>query len=313
MSTETIEDTGVLTEIKSLAIPDMAIMNRAATSALRMAQSLAIATDDDYRLAGEELQSVKGRIARMEAARTSITGPMNKALKAVNDMFRGPMKCLTDAENVIKQSMLDYFEEQQRKAEEERIKAEKAAELERMRIAEEARQVELRAAEERKRIADEAAAAVAAAQHEQEKLSSEANASAQNGDKFAAEEAQRKADEVRMHSELLKQQAEQRANEVLVSAHESVASLRVVSSAISAPVSTNLPAKAAGTSVKGTVEYELTSLISLVQHVASHPELVNLLCIDSVKLRAYVRGLGLNTNLPGVRVFQKRSMSARAS
>jgi hypothetical protein len=60
-------------------------------------------------------------------------------------------------------------------------------------------------------------------------------------------------------------------------------------------------AKATGTSIKTAVDYEVTSLISLVRHIADNPVLINLVMKDSVKLRAYVRGLGLNTNLPGVR------------
>jgi len=315
MNTEatTAQDTGVLTEVKSLAIPDMAVMNRTAASALRMAQSFVITSDDDYRLAGEELQSVKGRITRMEAARTAITGPMNKALKAVNDLFRAPMADLTAAENAIKGSMLTYYDEQQRKAADARRIAEEAAEAERRRLAEEARQLELQAAAERKRIEDEAAAVAAAAKAEQERLAQEAAAAAAAGDQAAAEEARRQAEASRVHAELQSQQAEQRANEVAVSANESVAALRVVSSVIAAPVASTEAAKASGTSVKGTVDYEVKSLISLVQHVAAHPELIALLSVDSVKLRAYVRGLGLNTNLPGVHVFQKRTMSARAA
>lgn len=307
------QETGVLTEVKSLAIPDMAVMNSTAASALRMAKSFVITSDDDYRLAGEELQSVKGRITRMEAARTSITGPMNKALKAVNDLFRGPMGALTEAENALKGSMLTYHDEQQRRLAEERRIAEEAAEAERRRIAEEARQVELKAAAERQRIADEAAAAQAAAQAEQDRLAQEAATAAAAGDKAAAEEANRQAEASRVQAELERQQAEQRANEIAVSANESVAALRVVSSVISAPVASTDTAKASGTSVKGTVDYEVKSLISLVQHVAAHPELVSLLAVDTVKLRAYVRGLGLNTNLPGVYVYQKRTMSARAA
>lgn len=315
MTTETTEaqDMGVLTEVKSLAIPDMAVMNRTAASALRMAQSFVITTDDDYRLAGEELQSVKGRITSMEAARTAITGPMNKALKAVNDLFRGPMADLTSAENAIKGSMLTYYDEQQRRAAEARRIAEEAAEAERRRLAEEARQVELKAAAERQRIADEAAAVAAAAQAEQDRLAKEAAAAAAAGNQAAADEARRQAEASRVQAELESQQAEQRANEVAVSANESVAALRVVSSVISAPVASVDPAKAAGTSVKGSVDYEVRSLISLIQHVAKNPNLVSLLCVDSVKLRAQVRATGLNTDLPGVYVFQKRTMSAKAA
>ena len=83
-------------------------------------------------------------------------------------------------------------------------------------------------------------------------------------------------------------------------------------SIISASV-TNIDTKATGTSVKGTVDFEVTSMISLVKYIAQNPNLISLVVADNVKLRAYVRGLGINTELPGVRVFQKRTMSARAA
>ena len=57
----------------------------------------------------------------------------------------------------------------------------------------------------------------------------------------------------------------------------------------------------------------MVDLAALIVYVAAHPDLISLVMTDSVKLRAYVRGLGMNTNLPGVRVFEKRSMSARAA
>lgn len=68
------EGTGVFTEIKALAMPDMAIMTRGAASALRMATTFVISTKEDYQLAGEELQSIKARINKLEDTRTGITG-----------------------------------------------------------------------------------------------------------------------------------------------------------------------------------------------------------------------------------------------
>ncbi len=313
MNTATQEAPSVLTEVKALAIPDMTLMTRSADSALRMSQSFVIASDDDYKLAGEELQSISGRIKRMEDSRTAITGPMNKALKAVNDLFRSPMATLEQARDGIKGSMLTYYQEQERKAAEARRIAEQAAEAERRRLAEEARQVELAAAAERKRIADEAAAVAAAAKAEQDRLAKEAADAAAAGNQAAAEEAQRAADASRVQAELDAQQAQQRDQEAATRANESAAALRIVSSVISAPVAQAEPTKATGTSVRTTVDYDVTSLLSLVQHIAANPALINLLMVDSVKLRAYVRGLGLNTNLPGVRVYQKSGISAKAA
>lgn len=311
--TPTMEAPGVLTEIKALSIPDMALMTRSAASSLRMAESFVITTAVDYELAGEELATVKARINKLEETRTGITGPMNKALKAINDLFRGPMDTLKMAETRIKASMIAYYDEQQRIAAEERRKAEALAEAERQRLAEEARKVEAAAAAERQRIADEAAAVAAKAKAEQDRLAKEAADAAAAGNQAAAAEAQRQAEAARVQAELEAQQAQQRDQEAQTRANESAAALRVATSVISAPVTHIESAKASGTSVRGTVEFEVTSLLSLVQHIAANPALINLVSADSVKLRAYVRGLGLNTNLPGVRVYEKRSMSARAA
>ena len=71
------------------------------------------------------------------------------------------------------------------------------------------------------------------------------------------------------------------------------------------------PPAVKGISTSTNVDFEVNDLHALVKHVAAHPELINLITADSVKIRAYVRGLGMATNLPGVRVFEKQTMSAR--
>ena len=311
--TTTIEAPSVLSEVKALSIPDVAVMVRSADSALRMAQTFVIANEDDYQLAGEELAAVKGRINKLEATRTGITGPMNKALDAINALFKGPMTVLKSAEASLKTSMLAYHEEQERKAAEARRVAEAAAEAERQRIAEEARKVEQAAAAERQRIADEAAKVAAAARAEQDRLAQEAAAAAAAGNAAAAAEAERAAEASRLQAELDAQQAKQRDQEAEQRASETAAAMRTQMAVTSAPVTDIGSAKAKGTSVKVTVDYEVTSLISLVKHIAENPALINLVMEDSVKLRAYVRGLGLNANLPGVRVFNKNTMSAKAA
>lgn len=303
----------VLAEIQTLSIPDMAAMGRTAAQSLRMAQTFVITTKDDYGLAGEELSAIKGRIKRLEETRTSITGPMNKALTAINALFKGPMQTLQSAESELKGSMLAYYEEQERIAAEERRKAEAAAAAERQRIAEEARKAEEIAAAERKRIADEAAAVAAKAKEEQGRLAKEAADAAAAGNAAAAAEAQRQADAAHVQVVLAQQQAEQQAIEANTQANEASAAAQAEIAMVSAPVTNVETVRAEGASVRATVDFEVTSLLSLVQHVAKHPELINLMSYDSVKLRAYVRGLGLNTNLPGVRTFNKRSLSAKAA
>jgi hypothetical protein len=68
--------------------------------------------------------------------------------------------------------------------------------------------------------------------------------------------------------------------------------------------------KVSGVSTRTTVDFEVADLLALVQHIGSHPELLQLLQVDSVKLRAYVKSLGMSTKLPGVRVFEKQTLAS---
>jgi hypothetical protein len=71
------------------------------------------------------------------------------------------------------------------------------------------------------------------------------------------------------------------------------------------------PPAVKGISTSTTVDVEVVDLLALVQHVAQRPELLALLAVDSVRLRAQVRATGMATNLPGVRVFEKQTLAAR--
>jgi len=109
------------------------------------AQALVIDSEEMLQLAGEDLRSVKALQKQVEETRTSITGPLNQALQAVNALFRQPAEYLQQAERTLKTCIGNYQAEQQR-------------------IADLARQEAARKqAEERKRLAEEAAAAEAEA------------------------------------------------------------------------------------------------------------------------------------------------------
>lgn len=91
------------------------------------------------------------------------------------------------------------------------------------------------------------------------------------------------------------------------------AALKEVVADMVAPVATQVEEiKAAGVSTRKTVDFELVDMVQLIEHIARNQELAGLLKTDDVKLRAYVRGLGMATKLPGVRVFEKETLAARA-
>jgi hypothetical protein len=106
-----------------------------AQGALTSAKDYVIDSQTMFELASEDLRSVKTLQKEVEAQRTSITGPLNVAVKAVNDLFRAPKEYLDQAEATLKRAITVYTAEQQRLADESRRKAEAEARAERERLA----------------------------------------------------------------------------------------------------------------------------------------------------------------------------------
>lgn len=264
----------VLAPLASLSLPDASSVKERAEAVLQLVRDFAVDSQSSYELAAEELRSIKARAQTLEEQRTSITGPINKALKAINDLFRGPSEFLAEAERELKAKMLCYQQEQLLIAAEARRKDEEAA------------------AAERLRLEEEAAARQRAADAEAARLVADAKAAADAGDTASAEQAQRAAAAVQQ------------------SAAAEVAALHQTAQVITAPVNAKAPPKAAGIKTIKVPDFEVQDLHALVKHIAERPELVNLVTVDSVKLRAYVKGLGMNCSLPGVRVFEKAMLAA---
>ncbi len=169
----------ILAPLAAIQPPNAAAMTSRAESALAMVQSMVVDSAETYELAADELKSIKARSKSIEEQRTSITGPINKALKAVNDLFRGPGEYLDQAEKIIKGKMLAYTTEQQRIADEERRRSEAAIQAEQMRLTREAAEIEAAAKAEAESLlaagdAEKAAEVEAAAAIESASLSATA-------------------------------------------------------------------------------------------------------------------------------------------
>lgn len=259
----------ILAPIAALQIPDSAALSARAQQMLAFVQTFQITTIEDYGLAADELRAVKGRAAKLEEQRTSITGPINAGLKAINNLFRTPADLLAQCERILKSKLIDFDREQERIAAELRRKAEEAAALERRRLEEEA----------------------AARQREADALAAAAAAAAAKGDQQAADLAQANADRANAQSQ------------------EAAITAQLV---VAAPPAVEI-AKVKGISTSTKVDFEVVDLHSLIKHVAANPQLLALVRADEIKLRAYVKGLGTACELPGVRVFEDRVMSARAA
>lgn len=271
----------ILAPVANLTLPDSAALTGRAQQALAFIEGFTVDSQETYGLAADELKAIKAKANQLEDQRTGITGPINQALKGINAMFKGPGDLLAQAEKILKGKMLAWQTEQERIAAEQRRKAEEAAAAERLRLAEEAAA--------RQREAEAQAQAAAKAQAEGNAQAAQlATAAAQR----AAAEAQAAANTAQM---------------------------------VVAPVVAIDKPKAAGISTSTKIDFDVTSLRLLVAYIATgkvftegdpavaHPELLSLVKVDEVRLRAYVKGLGMATNLPGVRVFEDRVMSARAA
>lgn len=294
----------------ALTPPDEGRIQKRAQSFLSMVNTMTVDSDQDYELAAGELKGIKGAWATMETDRTSFTGPLNKVLDALNARFQPHLKTLKAAEQIIKDKMLGYTAAQERITAEARRKAEDAAAAERKRLADEARAIEQAAVNEARRIAAIEQQRIAAEQAEARRLEKiEADARAA-GDAEAARIAQENAAAQRAQVAALAAQtareAEQRqqATALEVAAIENVAAVTVAAPVAVAQV------KVSGVSSAKSYDFEVVNLLEVIQHVATHPELVSLLEVDSTKMRALVKSLGMNTKIPGLRVFVKSTLRA---
>lgn len=133
-----------------------------AQNALASASDFVIDSHTMFELASDDLKQVKALQKEVEEKRTSITGPLNQAVKAVNDLFRSPKEYLDKAEATLKRAMVTWTTEQERLAAIARAEAEAAARAERERLA----ALEREQAEAARKAQEEAQAAAAAGDQE---------------------------------------------------------------------------------------------------------------------------------------------------
>lgn len=258
---------------------DAVVLAGKAQRMLNAAQAFVIDSPTMYELAAGDLQKVKALAKDVEEKRTAITGPLNQAVKAVNDLFRSPKEFLASAETALKGAMITYDREQQRKADEARREAERVAREERLRIENEAREAARVAQEEADRIAKEAAEAAAA------------------GDAAKAAE--------------LQQQAHETAAAGAAQA-ETIAMEAEMVTVAPVPVATAAP-KVAGLSTRHNWKARLTDKMALIRFIAEHPEHQHLLDVNQSSLNQLAKAQKDAMKLPGVEAYTDAVMSARAA
>ncbi len=147
------------------------VLTNSAQKALANATDYVIDSPTMFELASDDLKRVKSLQKEVEEKRTGITGPLNQAVKAVNDLFRSPKEYLDKAEATLKRAMVTYTTEQERLAAEARRQAEAEARAERERLAQQERE----------------------AQEAARRAEAEAQAAAEAGDQEAAAKAMQQA------------------------------------------------------------------------------------------------------------------------
>ena len=126
MSTETGKDLVALT----IPRPDEALFKNS-ERLLAVAQLYRIVTAEGALAAGEDLKAVKTLAREVEEKRTAITGPINKALKEVNALFKPAQEWLAQAERLLKGKLLEFQSDQERVAREAQAKADEEVRRER--------------------------------------------------------------------------------------------------------------------------------------------------------------------------------------
>jgi len=94
--------------------------------ALTEAMNYKITTPVKYSSAAMVLKQIKEKSKIIEAKRKSLTSPIDEAKKRIMDFFRKPLELLAQAEEKIKDAMLDFqrAEDQKRAVEEAKARAE---------------------------------------------------------------------------------------------------------------------------------------------------------------------------------------------
>lgn len=94
-------------EVASLAVVEAGPM--ATSTAVDGLQRLPVTNDEQCEFATQLLQELKSVQHRVEMKRTEISGPLYRAHRAVNDLFRPALDALGRGEGVLKEKIADYL------------------------------------------------------------------------------------------------------------------------------------------------------------------------------------------------------------
>lgn len=237
------------------------------------ASVIVIDSPEMHQLAISEISALQAKSKELEAARMSITRPLDEAKANAIAVFRPAIDYLDNEAKLYKVKVLSYVQEQERIAKEEQAKRDEAA-----RIAREA------AERESARIAAEA-------KEKADKLAAEAAEAAKAGDagKAAALEVQ------------AAQVAEEGNHQALVAQAQAPAMAEVV----------QMPAKVAGTATRKPWKGRVTDKLKFVQYIAANPQYLHLVEVSNTEVNALAKALKENCNVDGMETYQEAQLAVR--
>lgn len=296
----------------NIATPEQRALVAAANRSLELVECIVIDSPEMFVEADKELKAIKEAARKLEDQRTSITRPLNEALRSVNELFREPSNILATAERKLKGSMLTFQQEQERIAAEEQRRRDEEARQEQERLRREAAERERLAREEAARLQADAARLKAEGEAEAEKLREQAKQAQDEGragdaaDLFVQAEtrqdtAARVEDAVVTRSVEVLQQGQDEAQATLALARVNTA----------APVAAVVP-KVKGLSTRGVWKAECINKMALIRAIAEGKASAELVEVAQTELNKRARALGAELVVPGIRVWEEKQLASSA-
>lgn len=101
---------------------------------LTSARAFIVQTPEVYQLAADELKFIKGKAKELDDMRKSMTRPLDESKNKIMEFFRPAETWLKQSEQLLKQHMLTYQQEEERKRREAQRLADEAARNEQDRL-----------------------------------------------------------------------------------------------------------------------------------------------------------------------------------
>lgn len=125
-------------EVVTVATPDAVALVVDAEKILDLSSKFAIDSVQMFELAADELKSIKAKMKDLDTRRKAITKPLDEAKSRIMDLFNRPLDLLEQAEQKLKNAMLGFQKDQEKKRREAEELAREVARKEQARLQAEA-------------------------------------------------------------------------------------------------------------------------------------------------------------------------------